>query len=139
MPGNRTIIDQMRDRQQRMFRIALDPARYGLTLKIISADSGIGYDSLRNYASGDTIMPITAVDALTSVVPAELLSLLFSTGYGVVRLPEGIDHDEIETAARDFLATKGQAHHPDSPGGREIADCEDATLRAKAVKLRAVA
>lgn len=53
--------------------------------------------------------------------------------------PEGIDHDEVEDAAREFLATKGRAHHPDSPGGREISDCERDELDGKVAQLRAVA
>lgn len=52
--------------------------------------------------------------------------------------PDGIDHDEVEDAARDFLAAKGKAHHPDSPGGREIAECEQDELDDKVAVLRAV-
>lgn len=51
MPSNPKIVEQMKDRQKRVFRIAQDPARYGLTLKAISIDSGLGYDSVRNYAA----------------------------------------------------------------------------------------
>lgn len=139
MPANPKIVDQMRDRQARVFRMALDPQRYGLTLKMIQADSGLDYDSLRNYAAGKTTMPITAVDALIDVLPDELLSLLFSGGRVIVRMPEEIDHDEIEEAALSFLATKGKAHHPESEAGREIGPGEDLALRAKAVVLKAVA
>jgi len=130
---------QILDRQRRMFRIAQDPTRYGLTLKMIAADADLGLDSVRNYAAGETVMPMTALDALIEVLPDELLSLLLPAGHAIVTVPEGICHDEIEKAARDFLAAKGEAHHPSSPGGRELADCEVIELNRKAAKLRAVA
>jgi len=129
MPDNRTIIDQMRDRQQRIFRIAQDPTRVGLTLKIISADSGLGYDSLRKYASGETIMPITALDALVDVIPDDLLSLLLPGDRMIVRVPAEIDHDGLAEDLHNYLRAKTEAHHPDSPCGREISPCEDTKLR----------
>lgn len=129
---------QILDRQQRMFRIAQDPTRHGLTLKMIAADADLGLDSVRNYAAGETVMPVTALVALIDVLPIDLLSLLLPAGHSIVRVPEGINHDEIESCARDFLAAKGAAHHPDSPGGREIAKCEQVVLDQKAVYLRAV-
>lgn len=139
MTHNPKIVDQMRDRQQRMFRIAMDPTRYGLTLKMIEADSGLDYDSLRNYAAGKTTMPITAVDALIDVIPDELLSLLFSSSRIIVRVPEEIDHDRLGALCQDYLRAKAEAHHPLSPSGRDLSDCEDTRLRSKAARLRAVA
>lgn len=139
MASDKTIIEQTLDRQRRMFRIAQDPTRYGLTIKLIASDSGLGYDSVRNYAAGDTQMPFTAFVALVGVIPNELLSLLLPEGHQVVRVPDGIDHDELEEAARDFLAAKGKAHHPDSPAGRELSACEVVSLSARAVKMAAVA
>lgn len=120
MPANPKIVEQMRDRQARVFRMALDPQRYGLTLKMIEADSGIDYDSLRNYAAGKTTMPITAVDALIDVLPDELLSLLFSGSRVLVKAPDEIDHDQIAPAMRDYLRAKDEAHHPESEAGRDI-------------------
>jgi hypothetical protein len=139
MAGNRSILDQMLDRQARMFRIAQDPTRYGLTLKIIAMDSGLGYDSLRNYASGHTVMPITAMFALIGVLPDELLSLLLPDGRQIVKAPEGLDHDELEAACLNYIKVKGEAHHPASPAGREISPCEDEKLRQKAAGLALVA
>lgn len=131
MPCNPKIVEQMRDRQARVFRMALDPQRYGLTLKMIEADSGLDYDSLRNYAAGKTTMPITAVDALIDVIPDELLSLLFSSGRVIVKAPEEIDHDQIGEAMSDYLIAKHAAHHPESEAGREIGPTEDQRLRTK--------
>jgi hypothetical protein len=137
MPANPKIVDQMRDRQRRMFRIALDPGRYGLTVKMIAADSGIDDDSLRNYAAGKTTMPITAVDALIDVLPDELLSLLFSGDRVMVKAPEQLDHDDVAQALCDYLQTKERAHHPESEAGREIGPGEDNVLRGKFARVRA--
>lgn len=122
---------QMLDRQQRVFRIATDPVRYGLTLKLIAADSGLGYDSVRHYAAGDTVMPITALDALCGVVPDELLSHLLGGDRVIVRVPDNLDHDEIAPAMRDYLSAKDDAHHPESENGRDIGPTEDDNLRLK--------
>ncbi|KMS59148.1 hypothetical protein V474_07860 [Novosphingobium barchaimii LL02] len=131
--------EQILDRQKRMFRIAQDPTRIGLTLKMIAADADLNLQSVRNYAAGETEMPMSALDALIGVLPDDLLSLLLPAGHAIVTVPDGICHDEIEKAARDFLAAKGEAHHPSSPGGRELSACEIASLNRKAAKLRAVA
>jgi hypothetical protein len=139
MPANPKIIEQMRDRQARMFRIAMDPQRYGLTLKMIEADSGIDYDSLRNYASGKTTMPITAVDCLIDVLPDELLTLLFSNGRVLVKAPEEIDHHQIAPALRDYLRAKDDAHHPDSEAGEAIGPGEHKALCGKLALVRAAA
>jgi hypothetical protein len=80
-------------------------------------------------------MPITAVDALVDVIPDELLSLLFSAGRAVVRIPDEIDHDEIAPAFGDYLNHKHQFHHPESECGPAIGPTEDAVLRGKVVAL----
>lgn len=128
MPSNPKILDQMRERQKAMFRIAQDPARFGLTLKVISMDSGLGYDSLRNYASGDTIMPITALDALVGVIPNQLLSILLPDGFQIVRVSEEINHDEIAEWAEHYAATKLAAHRADSECQEQIGPSEKRDL-----------
>jgi hypothetical protein len=130
---------QILDRQQRVFRIAQDPTRYGLTLKMIAADADLSIDSLRNYARGETEMLLSALDGLIGVLPDDLLSLLLPDGRVIVKLPDGIDHDEIEAAARDFLAAKGAAHHPLSENGRDLGPGEVAALSKRAARLVAVA
>jgi hypothetical protein len=132
-------IIHMQDRQRRVFRIACDPARYGLTLKLIAIDAGLGYDSVRHYASGETVMPMTAFVALVGVIPDELLSLLLPDGRLLIRAPEGMDHDDFSKCCLDYTAAKEAAHHPESEAGREIGPGEDETLRGKAAKLRLVA
>lgn len=123
------------DRQQRAFRIACDPRRFALSLKLIALDSGLHYDSVRDYASGKTALPLTAFIALLDVIPDELLSLLLPEGRAVVRVPADIDHDEIEAACLDYAATKSAAHHPESECGREIGPNEQAALDAKVIQL----
>jgi hypothetical protein len=69
--------------------------------------------------------------------PLELLSLLFPQGLAIVRVPSGINHDEIAEAMHDFLQTKERAHHPESEAGREIGPNEDNVLRGKFARVRA--
>ena len=53
-------------------------------------------------------------------------------------IPDGIDFDEYETLAREWLRTKGEAHHHESPAGRDLSDCEKAALSGAMAKLKAV-
>lgn len=120
--------------------------RRGIALKAVAFDSGIPYETLLTYfpieggrepaqIAGSAIYALCEGKSL----PLDLLSLLLPEGFQIVRAPEAIDHDEIETIAREYLAQKGKAHHPLSPAGREISDCEDVTLRRCATQLKAVA
>lgn len=139
MAVERDISQVQRQTQERIFRVAL---AQGLTLKAISLDSGIPYSTLRTYAgqNGSTaIMGVDALFKLVGVIPDELLSLLLPGGRVIVRVPDEIDHDEMEEMCRSYLAEKGRAHHPDSPAGRELSECEIVKLNAKGAWLGAVA
>lgn len=119
-------------------------AKLGITQKVIHYDTGgenggISLSALGQYARGETAMGLPALLKLIDVIPDNLLSLLLPAGRLIVRVPEEIDHDEIEKAARDFLATKGDAHREDSEMGRDIGPNEKKALTAKAVVLKAVA
>lgn len=140
----------MRDRneivRERQSAIRRELDRRGIALKVVAMDAQMSYSSLCSYLpqeGGDkpVMMPMGVVYALAEsrAVPDDLLSLLLPSGCMMVRAPDGIDHDELEEAARDFLAAKGKAHHPDSPAGRELSACEVASLSARAVKIAAVA
>lgn len=123
--------------QERIFRIA---QRDGLTLKAISLDAGIPYNTLRAYAGSGcetAEMPVSALYRLIGVVPDELLSLLLPEGRLIVQAPAEMDHDTACELMRDFIDAKERAHHPESPAGREIADCEDNVLRGKFAKVKA--
>lgn len=122
---------QIKATQERIFRIA---QRNGLTLKAISLDSEIPYNTLRNYAGNNgepAEMPVSALAKLVGVIPDELLSLLLPSGRVIVQAPTEIDHDEIAPAMRDYLSAKDDAHHPDSENGRDIGPNECAGLRAR--------
>jgi len=132
--------------RQRQSAIRRELDRRGIALKAISFDAGLPYPTLLTYFPQEggrdpVMMPMSAVYACaeSKAIPDDLLSLLLPTGCVLVRVPEGIDHDQLETVCRDILATKGKAHHPDSPAGRELSACEIAELNGKVAHLRAVA
>lgn len=127
--------------RQLIIRRELD--RRGISLKGIAFDAGLSYSTVVSYFPGEKdkephTVSGAALYRLAGVLPDDLFSLLLPDGFQVVRVPEGIDLDDLEEIARDFLARKGKAHHPDSPGGRELSDCERADLDGKAAALRAV-
>lgn len=114
----------------------------GKSLKAIAYDSGIPYSTLLSYFPGDRdavphAMPVAALRKLTGHIPAELLSLLLDDGWQIVRAPEDVDHDAIAEACIAYLTSKDRAHHPDSPAGRDIAECEDNILRGEFAKVTA--
>lgn len=130
--------------RQRQLAIRRELDRRGIALKQVQFDSGIPYATLLSYfpAEGSrepAVLPTSAFYVLTAAIPTDLLSLLVPDGFAVVQVPEGVDHDEIAPAMRDYLRAKDDAHHPDSPGGREISDCEDIALRARLTVVRAAA
>lgn len=133
LPEN-NIPDRQKSVQQTIFREAL---RRGTTLKAIAFDCGSGYTTVQAWAKGEAVMSIAGLYSLVGVIDDDLLSMLLPDGRQIVRLPEDLDHDEIETACRDFLAAKGQAHHPESECGREIGPNEKDVLDRKVVALRA--
>ena len=117
--------------------------RRGVSLKQVQYDGG--WDTVSTVASyfplGDKKPAIMSAAALrrlvsTKALPLDLLSLMLPPGFQIVRAPEELDHDEFETMCRDYLAAKGKAHQADSPGGREIADCEREQLDGKVVQIR---
>lgn len=60
--------------QQDIFRLARRD--YDLTAKAISSKSGLGYDSVLDYASGKTALSVAALLKLCDVIPDYLLSQL---------------------------------------------------------------
>lgn len=125
--------NDIRATQERIFRIAL---RGELTLKAISLDSGIPYNTLRSYAghNGETAeMPVSALRKLIGVIPDELLSLLLPDGRSIVQVPENIDHNEIADAMVGYLARKQEAHRPDSECGPAIGPTEHRDLTCKLI------
>jgi hypothetical protein len=74
--------------------------------------------------------------ALCGAIPDDLLNLMAPEGWAVVRVPTGIDYDDISEACRDFISSKDKAHHPESEAGRDIGPNEHAELAGKVVQLR---
>jgi hypothetical protein len=131
--------------RQRQLAMRREIDRRGIALQAVAYDSGIPMPTLLSYFPGGerepAVMPATALFKLLGgdALPHDILSLILPDGDLIVRVPEEIDHDDMEAAARDFLAAKGAAHHPESEAGREIGPGEAAVLSQKAVRLRAVA
>jgi hypothetical protein len=133
----------MRD-VQRHIREQLD-AR-GVALKVVAAKSGIPYTTLCTYFPGNergfvekqpAQLPAGALYSLCGSIPDDLLNLLFPDGWALVRVPSGVDYDEVSSACRDFIAEKDRAHHPDSEAGRDIGPTENAKLASNVLRLRA--
>lgn len=122
--------------RQRSIRRELD--RRGISLKAVAYDSGIPYPTIVSYFTNEkdkepATMSAAAVYSLCGVLPADLLSLLLPDGFQIVRVPEGISHDEIAEAFVEYLAEKQKAHHPESECGPAIGPNEGLTLTKLAV------
>jgi hypothetical protein len=136
--------------QRRIFRLA--QRDHGLTLKAISIDSGIPYNTIRCYAGNNgeqSVMSVPALIKLIGIIPDELLSQLLAPADRHLE-----SDDEDEDTEFDDLADHGdnlarlvrQARHPASPGGTEIIAVEEDQIKRaacgygrKKAKLRAVA
>ena len=133
--------DKIVRERQGLIRRQMDAQR--ITIKQVQYDGGWeSASTVLSYFPADAekvpaTMSVAALFRLleTKALSAELLSLLLPEGHAIVRVPEGIDLDDFEEVMRDILATKAKAHRPDSPGGREIADCERVQLERKVVSL----
>lgn len=132
--------------RERQLVVAREMSRRSISLTAVHLDSGIPYTTVKSYFPGEknavpAVIPMSAVFVMAEeqALPLDLLSLLLPDGFQIVRVPEEIDHDELCEHMQDWLREKAAAHHPDSPGGREIAACEDKRLRGKAARLKAVA
>lgn len=133
----------IRERQS-VIRRELD--RRLISMKAISMDSGIPYATLLTYFPQDrnkdaVQIPGGAIWSLVDgkAMPGDLLSMLLPDGFQIIEASEDIDHDKVAQIAHDYLQAKSAAHHPDSPGGRELSDCEKVSLGSIHTELKAVA
>lgn len=131
MAHDDVISRRAREAQARMFRVACDPLRFGLTLKLIAMDAGIPYSTLRGYAAGETEMPVSALVRLCGVLPGELLSVLLPEGWAIAREADEVCHDSLAMACSDFTRSHAEARHPASEAGCDISAAEAETLRAR--------
>lgn len=133
----------MRD-AQRAIREQLDER--GIALKVVSATSKIPYSTLCSYFPGNergsipkqpAELPAGAIYSLHGAIPDDLLNLLSPDGWAIVRVPAGLDYDEISSGCREFIDAKERAHHPESEAGRDLGPNEQDDLGDKVVRLRA--
>jgi hypothetical protein len=125
-----------RTAQRDIFRLA--EFDHDLTLKAISFSAGIPYSTLRTYASGEAVMPVTAVLRLVDVVPDQLLSRLFDPVDREIVKDDDNDSclDDLGNEAGELEAEVRRSRHPQSPGGVDIVPIEEARIRRKALRLR---
>ena len=121
--------------QLAMFRLA--ERNHGLSLKILSLESGIPHGTLRSYAQG-TAMPVSALVKLSGVIPNELISLMLDPGGKVLADAEQdeTDIDDLARAAVDILQRYVSARHPDGPGGIRIVHSEVPDIKMAAAGLQ---
>lgn len=129
--------------RQRAIRREID--RRGIAIKAIQLDAGWDTPStVLSYFPGNpevepAVMSVAALFRLldTKALPVELLSMLLPGDFAIVRVPEGINHDEIADGMVEYLAEKQRAHHPESECGPALGPKETESLDAKVVRLRA--
>lgn len=116
------IVSVIRERQLAIRR-ELD--RRCLSLKVIAYDSGIPYPTLVSYFPKETErqpaqLPVGALFRLIGHMPADLTDLLLPDGYAILKVPEGLDPDDMARQCSAYLTQYAQARHPDSEAGIEI-------------------
>lgn len=128
----------VRDRQKAVRR---EIDRRELSIKALYLDAGWENSStLLSYFPADqerepATMSLASFYRLFKALPTDLLSFMLPEGFAVVRVPEGLDHDEIDRAFRDYTDAKAAAHHPESECGRDLGPKERAALDDKIVRL----
>lgn len=118
-------------------RRELDKRR--IPLKVCAADAEVSYSTFLSWfpADGTPQIPSLAfLPSLARALPGDLLDMLVPDGFYIMPAPAGLDHDDLAAGCREYLNVKDEAHHPESPEGREISDCERKRLEAKIVPLR---
>ncbi|MEM9085332.1 MAG: hypothetical protein AAGB23_05365 [Pseudomonadota bacterium] len=121
---------------QLAIRAELD--RRGIPLKVVASKAGVSMSTFLSWFPLDVkpqVMGLHGFAKLHGALPEDLLSLLLPDGFEVVRLPEGVDHDEFAEHCRAYLARKAEAHRADSPKGPALSDCEVADLDAHKARI----
>ena len=136
------ILAQTLDTQRRIGRLAARD--YGLTIKRISLDSGMPYNTVRSYFSQAhdvrlTELPVSAFVKLCGVIPDELLSQLLAPADRHLEADdedEDSAYDDLAELASDVERVVRQARHPNSPGGVEIIAIEEERIKRAKQKLQ---
>jgi hypothetical protein len=127
--------------KERQLAVSREMDRRGISRKMIAYDAGIKYTAIVTYfpATDRTPceLPSGALIALgrAESMPDDLINMLLDDGIAFVRVPLGIDYDDISQACRDFIDAKDEFHHPESEAGRDLGPTEQATLGEKVVRL----
>lgn len=125
---------------QSAIRTELD--RRGIALKLIASKADVPYSTLVSWfpnpcgGKEPQIMGLDGLYKLAGHIPDELLSLLLPDTRHIVSAPEGVDYDEFARGCRSYLQAKDDAHHPNSPAGRDLSDCERENLTALHLHVR---
>lgn len=122
--------------QNRIFRLA--QRDHGLTLKAISIDSGIPYNTIRCYAGNNaeqSVMSVPALIKLIGVIPDELLSQILGPADRHLERDEedeDSEYDDLADHGDNLARLVRQARHPQSPGGTEIIATEEEQIKRAA-------
>ncbi len=121
--------------RQRTIRREID--RRGISLKGVSFDAKVQYETLLTYFPGGDREPATipgsAIYALCEgeALPTDLLSLLVPDGWQLVKVAENVDHDAIAAWSEQYSARKLAAHRADSECAEQLGPTELADLDSK--------
>lgn len=123
----------VRERQRLIRR---EMTKRGILVKQVQLDGGWNDPStVQSYfpAKADQVPATMSVAALYRLIdrgalPIDLLSLLMPAGFALVRMPEGIDHDEVAAWAEGYAARKMAAHRADSECQEQIGPNEKQEL-----------
>lgn len=120
-----------------------EDARHDLQLPLteIARQAKLPIGTVNAWAQGRNALSLWGIKKLLRVKRlAPLLSRFFEPeDYSLTAIDRQIDHDGVAADCIDFAAEHARARHPKSPGGVDIVEIEDRALRAKAVRLKAVA
>jgi hypothetical protein len=131
--------------RERQLVVSAEMTNRNISRKVVAYDSGIKYGTFVTYfPAGERIpseIPGGALVALSrsKSMPDDLINILLDDGVAFVRVPIGLDYDEVSEGCRDYLNEKERAHHPESEAGRDLGPTEQSHLGEKAAKLRIVA
>ena len=110
--------------------------------KVSAAKAGVGVSTWFSWFPADgtpQIPSLACLDALLRALPIDLANLLMPDGWAAVRVPNGIDHDEVARWSETYAAKKLAAHRADSECQERIGPNERADLDSTVVQFPGVA
>ena len=137
--------DGIRIVRERQLAIRRELDRRSISLKVISFDSKVKLPTLASYFPRDGVrepanMPVSAIFCLSQAksFPLDLLSLLLPDELAIVRVPDGINHDDVAAACGEYQAAYIASRNPTSEQGIEIGSGERSQLDQVVTHLRSV-